>query len=121
MRIGLDFGTTNTTAAVYDGSRVHLIPLDPVAADQHVLRTALFITPEQKQAIGRAAINAFTEGNVGREISAELRPTLPSVKALIAARPIACFCSGVINSAVRSTCWSAATGSSGIRWTLLPS
>ncbi|HYF63665.1 MAG TPA: Hsp70 family protein [Herpetosiphonaceae bacterium] len=68
MRVGLDFGTTNTTAAVYDGRRVELIPLDPVAASPTVLRTALFITPEGKQMIGRAAINAFTEGNVGREI-----------------------------------------------------
>lgn len=73
MRIGLDFGTTNTTAAYYDGKRVRLMPLDPAAADPHVLRTALFITPEQRLAIGRAAINAFTEGNVGREIVYERR------------------------------------------------
>ncbi len=68
MRVGLDFGTTNTTAAVYDGSNVQLIPLDPVAANPYVLRTALFITPTGKQMIGQAAINAFTEGNIGREI-----------------------------------------------------
>ncbi|HEY1012081.1 MAG TPA: Hsp70 family protein [Herpetosiphonaceae bacterium] len=73
MRIGLDFGTTNTTAAYYDGDRVQLMPLDPAAADHHVLRTALFVTPEQRLAIGRAAINAFTEGNVGREIVYERR------------------------------------------------
>ena len=73
MRVGLDFGTTNTTAAVYDGERVELIPLDPAAASPTVLRTALFITPEGKQMIGRAAINAFTEGNVGREIIYERR------------------------------------------------
>ena len=73
MRVGLDFGTTNTTAAVYDGERVVLIPLDPVAPSPAVLRTALFITPEGQQMIGRAAINAFTEGNVGREIIYERR------------------------------------------------
>lgn len=73
MRVGLDFGTTNTTAAVYDGKRVELIPLDPVAANPAVLRTALFITPTGERMIGRAAINAFTEGNVGREIIYERR------------------------------------------------
>ncbi len=73
MRVGLDFGTTNTTAAVYDGDKVTLIPLDPVAANHEVLRTALFITPEGERQIGRAAINAFTEGNVGREIIYERR------------------------------------------------
>ncbi len=73
MRVGLDFGTTNTTAAVYDGTRVELIPLDPVAANPAVLRTALFITPTGERMIGRKAINAFTEGNVGREIIYERR------------------------------------------------
>ena len=73
MRVGLDFGTTNTTAAVYDGTQVTLIPLDPVALNPHVLRTALFITLEGERLIGRAAINAFTEGNVGREIVYERR------------------------------------------------
>lgn len=73
MRVGLDFGTTNTTAAIYDGANVSLVPLDSVAANPNVLRTALFITPEGQQRIGRAAINAFTEGNVGREIVYERR------------------------------------------------
>ncbi|MFD3164668.1 Hsp70 family protein [Herpetosiphon sp. NSE202] len=73
MRVGLDFGTTNTTAAIYDGAKVTLVPLDSVAANPNVLRTALFITPEGQQLFGRAAINAFTEGNVGREIIYERR------------------------------------------------
>ena len=30
MHVGLDFGTTNSSAAVYDGERVRLINLDPV-------------------------------------------------------------------------------------------
>ena len=28
MRIGLDFGTTNSGAAVFDGERVHVFSLD---------------------------------------------------------------------------------------------
>ena len=31
MRIGLDFGTTNSGAAVFDGQRVRVLPLDPAS------------------------------------------------------------------------------------------
>ncbi|MEI7646543.1 MAG: Hsp70 family protein, partial [Chloroflexales bacterium] len=68
MRVGLDFGTTNSSAAVYDGSRLTLLPLDPVSSSPSILRSTLFITREGAAYIGRAAINHFTEGNVGREV-----------------------------------------------------
>jgi hypothetical chaperone protein len=68
MRVGLDWGTTNTSATIYDGQRVRLLDLDPVNANPSVLRTALFIGREGDVALGRAAINRYTEGNVGREI-----------------------------------------------------
>ncbi|HEX6289930.1 MAG TPA: Hsp70 family protein [Herpetosiphonaceae bacterium] len=68
MRVGLDWGTTNTSATIYDGRRVRLLDLDPVNANPSVLRTALFIGREGDVALGRAAINRYTEGNVGREI-----------------------------------------------------
>ncbi|WP_242605018.1 hypothetical protein [Chloroflexus aurantiacus] len=68
MRVGLDFGTTNSSAAVYDGQRLRLIDLDPVNTQPAILRSTLFITREGVPFIGREAINRFTEGNVGREI-----------------------------------------------------
>ena len=75
MRIGLDFGTTNTTAAVFDGQSVRLLPLDPSNNNPSVLRTTLFMTrpmPETADRsvayIGREAIDRFTAGNVGRVI-----------------------------------------------------
>jgi hypothetical chaperone protein len=68
MRVGLDWGTTNTSATIYDGQRVRLLDLDPVNASPTVLRTALFIGREGDVALGRAAIDRYTEGNVGREI-----------------------------------------------------
>ena len=40
MRVGLDFGTTNSSAAVYDGTRVRLINLDPVNSAFHGLGSA---------------------------------------------------------------------------------
>lgn len=68
MRVGLDWGTTNTSATIYDGRRVRLLDLDPVNANPSVLRTALFIGREGDVSLGREAINRYTEGNVGREI-----------------------------------------------------
>lgn len=75
MRIGLDFGTTNTSAAVFDGQSVRLLPLDPSNNNPNILRTTLFLTrptPATQDRsiayIGREAIDRFTAGNVGRVI-----------------------------------------------------
>ncbi len=71
MRVGLDFGTTNSSAAIYDGQTLTLLPLDPINVSPSVLRSTLFITRGGAPYIGREAINRFTEGNVGREIEYE--------------------------------------------------
>jgi hypothetical chaperone protein len=73
MRVGLDFGTTNSSAAIYDGARVRLLNLDPVNIAPAIMRSTLFIAREGVPFIGRAAIDRFTEGNVGREIEYEWR------------------------------------------------
>ena len=73
MRVGLDFGTTNSSAAVYDGTRVRLLNLDPINNSPTVMRSTLFITRAGVPSIGREAINRYQEGNVGREIEYEWR------------------------------------------------
>jgi hypothetical chaperone protein len=73
MRVGLDFGTTNSSAAVYDGTAIRLLNLDPVNSAASIMRSTLFITREGVPFIGREAINRFTEANVGREIEYEWR------------------------------------------------
>lgn len=73
MRIGLDFGTTNSSAALYDGRHVRLLNLDPVNTSPSIMRSTLFITREGVPFIGREAIDRFTEANVGREIEYEWR------------------------------------------------
>jgi hypothetical chaperone protein len=66
MHIGLDFGTTNSGAAVFDGRRVHLFPLDPTSHDPAVMRSTLYVTRDQQAFIGREAIDAYYRQNVGR-------------------------------------------------------
>jgi hypothetical chaperone protein len=73
MRVGLDFGTTNSSAAVYDGKRVRLLGLDPINTAPTIMRSTLFVTRESVPFIGREAIDRFTEANVGREIEYEWR------------------------------------------------
>lgn len=78
MHIGLDFGTTNSSVALYNGTNVTLLPLDPHSANAKVMRTTLFIMRELNAArstyqpgasyIGREAINRFMQANVGRKI-----------------------------------------------------
>ncbi len=66
MIVGMDFGTTNSGMAVYDGRAVSVLPLDPTNANPRVLRTALYITNEQAVHIGRAAVDHYYEHNIGR-------------------------------------------------------
>ena len=66
MRIGLDFGTTNSGAAVYDGQKLHLFPLDRNGTTPTVLRSTLYITREHEVFIGREAIEAYYRQNTGR-------------------------------------------------------
>lgn len=64
----MDFGTTNSGMAVYDGHQVRLLPLDPAGANPNVARTALYLTNDQNVAIGRQAVNRYFEQNVGRPV-----------------------------------------------------
>jgi len=48
MRIGLDFGTTNSGAAVFDGRRVHIFALDPASRDPSVVRSTLYVTRDHE-------------------------------------------------------------------------
>jgi hypothetical chaperone protein len=66
MRIGLDFGTTNSGAAVFDGQQVTVFPLDLSNADPTVMRSALYITREQEVHVGRGALDTYYRQNVGR-------------------------------------------------------
>ena len=68
MILGMDFGTTNSGMAVYDGRAVQVLPLDPAAPNPRVARTALYITNEQGVTIGRAAIDRYYEHNLNRPV-----------------------------------------------------
>lgn len=68
MRVGLDFGTTNSSAAIVHNNQVRLLPLDTAGATPEVLRSALFIARDGRIFMGREAVDRYTHANVGREI-----------------------------------------------------
>jgi hypothetical chaperone protein len=66
--IGMDFGTTNSGMATFDGEQVRLLPVDPASANPHVARTALYVTNDQSVTIGREAVDRYFDDNVGRPV-----------------------------------------------------
>lgn len=68
MIIGMDFGTTNSGLAIYDGG-VRLLPIDPSNPfSPHVVPTTLYLTRAYHTYIGREAIDQYVERNQGRPV-----------------------------------------------------
>jgi hypothetical chaperone protein len=66
MIVGMDFGTTHSGMAVYDGQALRSIPLNVLEPNDRVTPTILYLTNEQKVTFGREAINAYFAQNLGR-------------------------------------------------------
>jgi len=92
VRFGLDFGTSNTSLAVFDGESTHVLPIDRIAGE--TMPTVLYIRRDGSAIVGRAAIDAYLEDNrtrgpLTREFQmlgvrvASSDPTQPSIEAHI--------------------------------------
>ncbi len=71
LGIGVDYGTSNSVAAVFDGQNVHLVQLESHSA---VMPSATYIDRDFQIVTGQAAIDCYIESNTGRtvELSAEV-------------------------------------------------
>ena len=96
MRVGIDFGTTNSGVGLFDGERLQVLPVDAASKDTGVVRTLLYITRDDQAYVGQAAIDAYYEQNIGRArrlvrevvgeilvVAAEIPPHLRSVHVLV--------------------------------------
>ncbi|GAB4527503.1 MAG: hypothetical protein OHK0046_45330 [Anaerolineae bacterium] len=72
MIIGMDFGTTNSGMAVYDGRHLQFVPIDPTNTNATVARTALYITNDRSVFIGRSATDTYYTQNLNRSVKYEL-------------------------------------------------
>jgi hypothetical chaperone protein len=66
VRIGIDFGTTNSGAAVFDGERLHSFSLDPTGHEPTIIRSTIYVTREHEFFFGREAMETYYLQNVGR-------------------------------------------------------
>jgi hypothetical chaperone protein len=67
VKVGIDFGTSNSGVAVYDGRRVQLLPIDPKNVLPEVIKTVLYITRDYRPSIGQEALEHYYRDNVNRQ------------------------------------------------------
>ena len=68
MRIGIDFGTTNSSVAFYDGAELHPVQLDPQNENPHVLPSLIWIDRHYGTQLGSSAALEYLEKETGRRI-----------------------------------------------------
>jgi len=73
LSIGIDFGTSNSSVAAFDGTALRLLPLDAHARDPRVMRSLLYIPRDGDIVAGQRALDLYTEQNTGREVRLERR------------------------------------------------
>jgi hypothetical chaperone protein len=71
--VGVDFGTSNSSAAVYDGRSIRLIPLDREASDPCVMRSLVYIERSGIVWFGQDALAHYLEQNTGRAVHYEMQ------------------------------------------------
>ncbi len=69
--IGIDFGTSNSAAAIFDGRKVNLVKLED---DSLIMPSATYVDRDYKIQTGQRAIDSYILSNAGRtvELSAEV-------------------------------------------------
>jgi len=67
FKVGIDFGTSNSGVAVYDGQRVKLLPVDPKNVLPEVIKTVLYITKDYRTYLGQEAVENYYRDNVNRQ------------------------------------------------------
>ena len=67
LKVGIDFGTSNSGVAVYNGYQVKLLPVDSKNVLPDVIRTALYITRDYRCTIGQEAVELYYRDNVNRQ------------------------------------------------------
>ncbi len=67
VRVGIDFGTSNSGVAIYRGDRVHVLPIDNKNVVPEVVKTILYITQDFRHFIGQEAVELYYKQNINRQ------------------------------------------------------
>ena len=65
LGVGIDFGTTNSAAAIYDGQTLRLVQLE---RDDAIMPSATYIDNALQSKTGKAAIDQYIADNTGRTV-----------------------------------------------------
>jgi hypothetical chaperone protein len=66
LKVGIDFGTSNSGVGVYDGRQVRVLPIDRSNVVPEVVKSILYITKDFKTTIGQEAVELYYKHNVNR-------------------------------------------------------
>lgn len=67
VRVGIDFGTSNSGVAVYRDGKVHILPIDSKNVVPEVVKTILYITQDFRHFIGQEAVELYYKQNINRQ------------------------------------------------------
>jgi hypothetical chaperone protein len=67
VKVGIDFGTSNSGVAVYAGGQVKLLPIDQKNVQPEVVKTVMYVTRDYHCSIGQEAIELYYRDNVNRQ------------------------------------------------------
>jgi molecular chaperone DnaK (HSP70) len=67
LKVGLDFGTSNSGVAVSNGRQVYVLPIEGNSLLPEVVKTILYITRDERHFIGQEAIELYYKENINRQ------------------------------------------------------
>ncbi len=67
LRVGIDFGTSNSGVAICKDGKVHVLPIDQKYSAPEVVKTILYITRDYRHFIGQEAVELYYKQNINRQ------------------------------------------------------
>ncbi|HUF39655.1 MAG TPA: Hsp70 family protein [Anaerolineales bacterium] len=76
IHVGMDFGTSNSSIALYDheGGGIRLFPVDPDNINPNLLRSFIYMTRDYEHYTGSEAVRQYLEHETGRPVYWETKP-----------------------------------------------
>lgn len=68
LRLGVDFGTSNSSAALFDGQTLTMFPIDPHNRSATSARSLLYINRAGEHFVGTDALQTYFRDNTGRPV-----------------------------------------------------